>query len=56
MKKKTVSVIGIGRVGLPFALFIASNGYKVFGIGRNQTKIEKAATITIKKTAILLSL
>lgn len=40
MQKKTVSIIGIGRVGLPFALYIASNGYKVFGIGRNQTKIE----------------
>lgn len=38
--KKTVSVIGIGRVGLPFALVIANEGYKVYGIGRSETKIE----------------
>lgn len=36
----TVSVIGIGRVGLPFALVIANEGYKVYGIGRSQDKIE----------------
>lgn len=39
-KKNTVAVIGIGRVGLPFALFIANEGYKVFGIGRDEDKIE----------------
>lgn len=41
MKKSTVSVIGIGRVGLPFALYIAEKGNKVFGLGRNESKIEK---------------
>lgn len=36
-----VSIIGIGRVGLPFALFIAdTNEFKVFGIGRDSKKIE----------------
>lgn len=40
MKINIVSVIGIGRVGLPFALFIASKKYKVHGIGRSQAKID----------------
>ncbi len=38
--KKNITVIGTGRVGLPFALYIASKGYKVFGIGRDLKKIE----------------
>src|SRR6266404_3906366 len=44
MIKGHVSVIGIGRVGLPFALVIAEEGYKVYGIGRDEKKIE-----TLKK-------
>ncbi len=40
MNKGSVTVIGIGRVGLPFALVIAQEGYKVYGIGRNESKIE----------------
>jgi UDP-glucose 6-dehydrogenase len=40
MKRKVVSVICIGRVGLPLALVLADNVYKVFGIGRAQTKID----------------
>ncbi len=40
MSKKTISVIGIGRVGLPLALILAEEGYKVYGIGRNEAKIE----------------
>jgi len=40
MKKKTVCVIGIGRVGLPLALVLADNGHKVYGITRNQVKID----------------
>lgn len=40
MKKKTVCVIGIGRVGLPLALVFANNGHKVYGITRNQEKID----------------
>jgi UDP-N-acetyl-D-mannosaminuronic acid dehydrogenase len=40
MNKGIVTVIGIGRVGLPFALVIAQEGYKVYGIGRNEAKIE----------------
>ena len=38
--KKTVSVIGIGRVGLPMALVLADEGFKVHGIGRDQRKID----------------
>lgn len=32
MNEKTVSVIGIGRVGLPLCLTLAEAGFKVFGI------------------------
>lgn len=38
--KKNVSVIGIGRVGLPLALYTASKNFKVYGIGRDQNKID----------------
>jgi UDP-N-acetyl-D-mannosaminuronic acid dehydrogenase len=40
VKRKVVSVIGIGRVGLPLALVLTDSGYKVFGIGRTQDKID----------------
>lgn len=40
-KKKTVSVVGIGRVGLPMALVLADEGFRVYGIGRNQAKIDE---------------
>lgn len=39
--KKAITVIGIGRVGLPLALFLAEKGYKVFGVGRSERKREK---------------
>jgi UDP-N-acetyl-D-mannosaminuronic acid dehydrogenase len=39
MKRMTVAVIGVGRVGLPLALVLADGGYKVFGIGRTIDKI-----------------
>ncbi|KKR34318.1 MAG: UDP-glucose/GDP-mannose dehydrogenase [Candidatus Gottesmanbacteria bacterium GW2011_GWC2_39_8] len=41
MKKENITVIGIGRVGLPLSLIFAEYGYKVFGIGRSPDKIEK---------------
>lgn len=37
--KKTVAVIGVGRVGLPLALVLAEEGYFVYGIGRDHEKI-----------------
>lgn len=37
-----ISIIGIGRVGLPLALFIVNNSSsQVFGIGRNESKISE---------------
>lgn len=42
-KEKTrdrVAVIGIGRVGLPLALVLAQNGFSVYGIGRNEKKLD----------------
>jgi len=40
MKGITVSVVGIGRVGLPLTLVLANEGLKIFGIGRDQEKIK----------------
>ena len=40
MKTKTISVVGVGRVGLPMCLVLAQEGNKVFGIGRTKEKIE----------------
>jgi len=55
--KKNVTVIGIGRVGLPFALYVASKGFNVFGIGRDEAKIDligKAKMPFIEEGAELL--
>ncbi len=42
MKKNSlkVAIVGIGRVGLPMALVLADSGYQVYGIGRDEKKIE----------------
>lgn len=40
-KQTSVAVIGIGRVGLPFALVLSEVGFKVYGIGRDSKKIER---------------
>lgn len=40
-KEKIVSVIGIGRVGLPLAMVLARDGYFVYGIGRDTEKAKK---------------
>jgi len=37
----TVSVVGIGRVGLPLCLILAESGYKVYGIDVRQDYIAK---------------
>lgn len=39
-KQKSIAVIGIGRVGLPFALVLSEVGFRVYGIGRDIKKIE----------------
>lgn len=60
MAKKTVAIIGIGRVGLPMALVLADEGFKVYGIGRDPEKIamiksgrmpfiEEGASVLLKK-------
>ncbi len=60
MNKKTVTVVGIGRVGLPLALYIADCGLTVYGIGKTAEKIaslnqgrmpfmEKGAAALLKK-------
>ena len=38
--KGTVSVVGIGRVGLPLALFLSDKGYQVYGLDVDQAKID----------------
>lgn len=40
MKSKNISVVGIGRVGLPLALVLADERFKVFGIGKSLDKIK----------------
>lgn len=40
MSRKVISIIGIGRVGLPLAVFLADQGHKVFGIGKDQFKLD----------------
>ncbi len=39
IKKLTVSVVGVGRVGLPLAIFLAEMGHTVWGIDTDQNKI-----------------
>lgn len=39
--KKTISVIGLGYVGLPLALLADKKGYRVIGIDTNRTKIDQ---------------
>ena len=40
MIKKTIAVLGTGRVGLPLALVFADKGFKVYGIDINQEMID----------------
>ena len=39
MNKKTIAILGIGRVGLPLALVFADKGFKVYGIDVNREMI-----------------
>jgi len=38
-KTATIGVIGLGYVGLPFAVEIAQSGFRVIGFDKNQDKI-----------------
>lgn len=44
MKNQTVAVIGIGRVGLPMALFLADKEFYVFGIDIDEAKLNLLKT------------
>ena len=58
--KQEIAVIGIGRVGLPLAIFLADKGHKVWGLDVDQGKInlissgkmpfmEEGAEVLLKK-------
>jgi len=38
---KTISIVGLGYIGLPTSIIAAENGYKVFGFDVDLSKIEK---------------
>lgn len=40
LNKKNISVVGLGKLGLPFALCLAKKGFKVIGIDTNQYVID----------------
>ncbi|KKQ01656.1 MAG: UDP-glucose/GDP-mannose dehydrogenase [Candidatus Roizmanbacteria bacterium GW2011_GWA2_36_23] len=55
--KKTVAVIGVGRVGLPLALVLADSGHRVIGIDTVQLKLDmlnKGSMPFVEKGAHLL--
>ena len=39
-REATMSVFGLGRVGLPLASVLANVGYKIFGIDKNEERLE----------------
>lgn len=39
-REATISVFGLGRVGLPLASVLANVGYKIFGIDKNEERLE----------------
>jgi len=39
--EKKIAVIGLGYVGLPLALLADRKGYQVFGIDKDEEKVEK---------------
>ena len=47
MDIKTVSVVGLGYIGLPSAILIANNGFKVHGYDVNKDVIENIKTLNI---------
>lgn len=40
MKFETISVVGLGYIGLPTAAVIASNGIRVIGVDVNQHAVD----------------
>lgn len=39
-KNKPIAVVGLGYVGLPLAILAAKSGFKIFGIDKDQAKID----------------
>ena len=48
--EKTITVIGLGNIGLGFSLFLEENGFRVMGIDINHEKIEKINTRRLPST------
>lgn len=44
LKQDAVAIVGIGRVGLPLALFLADKGHKVYGLDVDRQKVRLIAT------------
>jgi len=40
MTKKNIAVVGVGRVGLPLAIFLANEGFKVYGVSKTEGKAD----------------
>ena len=47
MDVKTVSVVGLGYIGLPSAILIANNGFKVLGYDINKDVVENINNLNI---------
>ncbi len=39
LKKEVIAIVGVGRVGLPLAIFLANKGYIVYGIDVDKEKV-----------------
>lgn len=42
-RKLAVSIVGVGRVGLPLAIYLADKGYDVWGIDTDENKVSTVA-------------
>jgi len=42
--KRTVCVIGLGRIGLPFACLLAHRGFQIYGVDINQKHLSEIRT------------
>lgn len=40
MKKSSITIVGLGYVGLTLALSVSKKGYKVFGIDTDENKVK----------------
>ena len=40
MRKESISIVGLGKLGLPLSAVFAQSGYKTYGIDINEDVIE----------------